>query len=359
MSGDPVEESSQAVRQGFVQALQTAHTTAALMRGQSGHARSKAESEQRMQHADAKEHRSSVEHWMRVRNAVEAADHARDLNTARVEEVRARIERGGEQHTLEQRQKQRQIERADADLTRRNMAGSLERRQSRELHDAKITAYKNRETRANELHELDVDYKQLLIDIRRRAAGFSDTLSAHGDTGEAMASAAAFAAAKSAEDLSPQHADEAEAFAERFTEDTGSDPSTIIDAALVEDIDPAQGSAHQMSPLALDSGPFIIDAALVEDIDFPSSAAHRSPRVAIEDVIGLTEELSLATHLTHEFADLVSEPDTVSDGGSVIGNAVDAAGLTGDSPTPATDFEIETELSTAAMPRTPDLGQEL
>ncbi|WP_039804465.1 hypothetical protein [Nocardia araoensis] len=329
MSGDPVEESSQAVRQGFVQALQTAHTTAALMRGQSGHARSKAESEQRMQHADAKEHRSSVEHWVRVRNAVEAADHARDLNTARVEEVRARIERGGEQHTLEQRQKQRQIERADADLTRRNMAGSLERRQSRELHDAKITAYKNRETRANELHELDVDYKQLLIDIRRRAAGFSDTLSAHGDTGEAMASAAAFAAAKSAEDLSPQHADEAEAFAERFTEDTGSDP------------------------------PAIIDAALVEDIDFPSSAAHRLPRVAIEDVIGLTEELSLATHLTHEFADLVGEPDTVSDEASVIGNAVDATGLTGDNSTPAMDFEIETELSNAAMPRTPDLGHEL
>ncbi|MER7450386.1 hypothetical protein ABTW96_08865 [Nocardia beijingensis] len=308
--------------------MQTAHTTAALMRGQSGHARSKAESEQRMQHADAKEYRSSVEHWVRVRNAVEAADHARDLNTARVEEVRARIERGGEQHTLEQRQKQRQIERADAELTRRNMAGSLERRQSRELHNAKITAYTNRETRANELHELDVEYKQLLIDIRRRAAGFSDTLSAHGDTGEAMASAAAFAAATSAEDLSPQHADEAEAFAERFTEDTGNDPPTIIDATLV-------------------------------DIDSPSSAAHQSPQVAIEDVIGLTEELSLATHLTHEFADLVSEPDTMSDEGTVIGNAVDAAGLTGDSSTPAMDFEIETELSTAAMSPTPDPGQEL
>ncbi|MGW5217382.1 hypothetical protein ACWEQA_05900 [Nocardia sp. NPDC004085] len=358
MSGDPVEESSQAVRQGFVQALQTAHTTAALMRGQSGHARSKAESEQRMQHADAKEYRSSVEHWVRVRNAVEAADHARDLNTARVEEVRARIERGGEQHTLEQRQNQRQIERADADLTRRNMAGSLERRQSRELHNAKITAYTNRETRANELHELDVEYKQLLIDIRRRAAGFSDTLSAHGDTGEAMASAAAFAAAKSAEDLSPQHADEAEAFAERFTEDTGSDPSTIIDAALVEDIDPAQGSAHPMPPLAIESGPSIIDATLV-DIDSPSSEAHQSPQVAIEDVIGLTEELSLATHLTHEFADLVGEPDAMSDEGSVIDDAVDAAGLTGNSSTPAMDFEIETELSTAAMSRTPDLGREL
>ncbi|MGY1898400.1 hypothetical protein [Nocardia gipuzkoensis] len=357
MSGDPVEESSQAVRQGFVQALQTAHTTAALMRGQSGHARSKAESEQRIRHADAKEYRSSVEHWVRVTNAVEAADHARDLNSARVDEVRARIGRGGEQHTLEQRRTQRQIERADADLTRRNMAGSLERRQSRDLHDAKITAYKNRETRATELHQLDVEYKKLLIDIRRRAAGFSDTLSAHGDAGETMASAAAFAAAKGAEGLSPQHAEEADAYAERFTEDTGSDPSVIIDAALVEDIDFAQGPS-EVSPLAIESGPSIIDATIVEDIDSSLSAVGKPSPVAIEDVIGLTEELSLATHISHEFAGLISEPDTASDGGSVIGDAFDAAGLIHGS-TPAVDFGIEAELSTGEMPRTPDLGREL
>ncbi|MGY1960868.1 hypothetical protein [Nocardia gipuzkoensis] len=358
MSGDPVEESSQAVRQGFVQALQTAHTTAALMRGQSGHSRSKAESEQRIRHADAKEHRSSVEHWVRVTNGVEAADHARHLNSARVDEVRARIQRGGEQHELEQRQKQQQIERADADLTRRNMAGSLERRQSRELHQAKITAYKNRETRDDKLHKLDVEYKKLLIDVRRRAAGFSDSLSTHGDTGEAMASAAAFAAAKGAEGLSPQHAAEADAYAERFTEDTGSDPSVIIDAALVEDIDSAHGQ-RQVSPLAIESGPSTIDATIVEDIDSSLSAVGKPPPVTIEDVIGLTEELSLATHISHEFADLISEPDTASDDGSVVGDAVDAAGLIHVGSTPAMDFGIEAELSTGEIPRTPDLGREL
>ncbi|WP_249645232.1 hypothetical protein [Nocardia sputi] len=360
MSGDPVEESSQAMRQGFVQALQTAHTTAALMRGQSGHARSKAESDQRIRHADAKEHRSSVEHWVRVTNAVEAAGHARDLNSARVDEVRARIQRGDQQHTLEQRQKQRQIERADTDLARREKAGSLERRQSRELHRAKLTAYGNRETRENELHELDVEYKNMLIDIRRRAAGFSDTLSAHGDTGEAMSSAAAFAAAKGAEGLSHQHADEADAYAERFTEDTGSDPSSVIDATLVDDIDPTFGAAApESAALAIEAGPSIIDATTVEDIDFPLSTARRPSAVAIEDVIGLTEELSIATHLTHEFADLVGEPDTTSDEGSVIGDAIDAAGLTDDGATPVLDFGIEAELPDAAMPRTPDLGHEL
>ncbi|WP_280312026.1 hypothetical protein [Nocardia abscessus] len=361
MSGDPVEESSQAMRQGFVQALQTAHTTAALMRGQSGHARSKAESDQRIRHADAKEHRSSVEHWMRVTHAVEAAGHARDLNGAKVDEVRARIQRGDEQHTLEQRQKQRQIERADTDLARREKVGSLELKQSRELHRAKLTAYEKRETRADELHGLDVEYKNLLIDIRRRAAGFSDTLSAHGDTGQAMASAAAFAAAKGAEGLSEQHADEADAYAERFTEDTGSDPSSVIDAALVddiEDIDPPFGGAAPASlPSAIESGPSIIDATIVEDIDSPLSTARQPSPVAIEDVIGLTEELSVATHLAHEFADLVGAPDP--DAGSVIGDAVDAAGLTDDGTTPVMDFGIDTELPDAAMPRTPDLGHEL
>ncbi|MGY2087904.1 hypothetical protein [Nocardia gipuzkoensis] len=331
------------------------------MRGQSGHARSKAESDQRIRHADAKEHRSSVEHWMRVTHAVEAAGHARDLNGAKVDEVRARIQRGDEQHTLEQRQKQRQIERADTDLARREKVGSLELKQSRELHRAKLTAYEKRETRADELHGLDVEYKNLLIDIRRRAAGFSDTLSAHGDTGQAMASAAAFAAAKGAEGLSEQHADEADAYAERFTEDTGSDPSSVIDAALVddiEDIDPPFGGAAPASlPSAIESGPSIIDATIVEDIDFPLSTARRPSAVAIEDVIGLTEELSVATHLAHEFADLVGDPDP--DAGSVIGDAVDAAGLTDDGATPVMDFGIETELPDAAMPRTPDLGHEL
>ncbi|MGQ4618989.1 hypothetical protein [Nocardia sp. R7R-8] len=354
MSGDPVEESGQAVRQGFVQALQTAHTTAALLRGQGGQVRSRAESEQRMRHADAKEGRSSFEHWVRVVNAAEAAGHARELNTARVEEIRARVERGDQQHNLEQRRTQRQIERADADLTRRNMAGSLERRHSRELHDAKITAYQNRETRAEEIHELDVTYKELLIDIRRRAAGFSDTLTAHGDTGQAAASAAAFAAAKSAERLSPQNAAESDAYSERFAADTGNDYNHVVDATVV-DVHHVEDSGARVYD------PHLVDTSTGEDVDdlYPTAGAGWTSSVAIEDVIGLTEELALATHLSRQLAGLDGEvADSGVDEGSMISDAVEAAGLGGDNATPSMGFGLEAEVSTAAMSATPDPGLE-
>lgn len=331
MSGDPVEESSQAMRQGFVQALQTAHTTAALMRGRGGESRSRAESDQRIRLADAKELRSVIEHQQRVFNAGQAAGLARDLNTAKVDEVRARIERGGEMHEMEQWIKEGQAERADADLDRRNAAGELEREQNSELHEWKVDAYANRETRAAELHELDVEYKELLIESRRRAAGFSDTLSAHGESGEAMASAAAFAAAKSAEGLSEELGDEFDAYAERFVEDTGSDYTDIIDADIVEDFD---------------------------DLDVTVQARSRSSSVAVEDIAGLTEELSFATHITHEFADLDGDPDPDPDAGSVIAEAVDAAGLTSETLAEDMDFGPEEGPPTTHVSPIPDLGMQ-
>ncbi|WP_433620918.1 hypothetical protein [Nocardia sp. CA-120079] len=331
MSGDPVEESSQAMRQGFVQALQTAHTTAALMRGRGGESRSRAESDQRIRLADSKELRSVIEHHQRVFNAGQAAGLARELNTAKVDEVRARIERGGEMHEMEQWIKEGQAERADADLDRRNAAGELEREQNSELHEWKIGAYANRETRATDLHELDVEYKELLIESRRRAAGFSDTLSAHGETGEAMASAAAFAAAKSAEGLSEELDDEFDAYAERFVEDTGSDYTDIIDADIIEDFDDHDATAH---------------------------ARSRSSSVAVEDIAGLTEELSFATHLTHEFADLGGDPDPDPDAGSVIADAVDAAGLTSETLADDMDFGPEEDPPMTHVSPNPDPGMQ-
>lgn len=331
MSGDPVEESSQAMRQGFVQALQTAHTTAALMRGRGGESRSRAESEQRVRHAAAKDWRSFIEHRQRVFNAAESARQARDLNTAKVEEVRARIERGGDMHELEEWIKQRQAERADADLDRRDAAGELEREHNIQIQGWKVDAYANREARAEELHELEVEYKQLLIDIRRRAAGFSDTLTSQGDSGEAMASAAAFAAAKGADGLSEQLDDDFDAYDKRFVEDTGADYTDIIDADIVEDF---------------------------ADLDVTVPQQNRSSAVAMEDIVGLTEELSFATHLTHEFGDLVGDPDTEPAQGAVIGEAVDAAGLTGDGLAEATDFGVEVDPPAMNVSPIPDLGMQ-
>ncbi len=278
MSGDPVEESGQAVRQGFLQALQTAHTTNALLRSRGGDSRSAAESDQRLDLAAAKDERSSVEHHARLHGL--GVD--RDLSITKIEEVRDRIANNQKVTEVEVRLKEGQIARADADLVRRDEAGALERDHNTEIHRHKIDGYVNREIRAVELHELDVEYKQLLIDIRRRAAGFTETLHhTDGDTGRGMAAAAQFAAADATADLSPHTQAAAEAYRERFTADTGRNPEDMFDAG---------------------------ERASVGD-----SWSH-----AFDDIAGLAEDLTMAAHLHHEFGVSINGLDPPS-AGAVIG----------------------------------------
>ncbi|MET8779009.1 hypothetical protein ABZV58_28735 [Nocardia sp. NPDC004654] len=324
MSGDPVEESSQVVRQGFVQALQTAHTTAALMRGRGGEARTKAEHLQRMNHATAKEQRSITEHHIRVVDAIESARQMGDLNTAKVEEVRARIRRDGELHELETRQKERQIERADTDLARRQSAGELEREHKTEIHQHRIDGYINRETRAVEVHQLEVEYKQLLIEIRRRAAGFSDSLTDLGDSGAGMASAAAFASAQAAERLSDQHAQAAAAYRERLAEDTDLDVDELLE--------------HDLAELA---------AAFEEAGPWTGS---------LDDLAGLTEELSYATHLEHDLGDVAAEAEVEVLDGEVVEEAVKATGVTDVDYRLVIDAEIVIDPVEPELGPVPDLG---
>ncbi|MBF6439693.1 hypothetical protein [Nocardia cyriacigeorgica] len=314
MSGDPVEESSVAVRQGFVQALQTAHTTAALMQRRGGEARSLAEHNLRMSNDAAREKRSVTEHEMRVFDAIEKAYQGRELHSAKVEEVRERIKRAGELHKRDLEYKKDQIERGEKDLDRRNTDFLLERGRRNAVHDKQIEGYKAREERAGELHKLDVEYKQLLIRIRRRAAGFSDTLTSAGEKGEAMASAAAFATAQATSDLSDTHRDAAAAFTERFAEDTGLDPSALID-----------------------------DAA--------SDSPHWEPNAAgaelLDNLTRLTEELSMAAHLDQGAA--ATNPDPTARG-QVIDAVIAAAGADQDSadPDPAADPTLDLNPDLAA-----------
>ncbi|WP_068056375.1 hypothetical protein [Nocardia xishanensis] len=327
MSGDPVEEGSQVVRQGFVQALQTAHTTAALMRGRGGESRSKAEHVQRMNDAAAKEQRSSLEHWIRVRDAIESSSQARELNSARVQEVRARIWRGGQLHELDMRHKERQIERADEDLDRRNAAGRLERKQKKELHKHQVDGYVNREARAVEMHNLEVEYKQLLIDIRRRAAGFADSLTEHGDAGAAMGSAAAFANAQTAEGLSDKHQQAAAAYRARLAEDAGMD---VDDFEALADLAAAWEQA----------GPW---------------------QGALDDVAGLTEQLSFATQLEHDTGDVVVDAEVLDAGardGSLIETAIETAGLTGVDYDAVIDVDIELDPVEIPLGPVPETGVE-
>ncbi|VFA96274.1 hypothetical protein [Nocardia cyriacigeorgica] len=318
MSGDPVEESSVAVRQGFVQALQTAHTTAALMQRRGGETRSLAEHNQRMSNDAAREKRSLTEYQMRVFDAIEKAYQGRELHSAKVEEVRERIKRGGELHKKDLEYRKDQIERGREDLDRRNTDSFLERGRRNAVHNKQIAGYKAREERAAELHKLDVEHKNLLIKIRRRAAGFSDTLTSAGPAGEAMASAAAFATAQAASDLSDTHRDAAAAFTERFAEDTGLDPGALID-------------------------------------DTASDSPHWEPNAAgaelLDNLTGLTEELSMAAHLDQGAAATNPVPTAP---GQVIDAVIAAAGADQDSvdpdPDPVADPDLDLAAEAAASP---------
>ncbi|MGW4370345.1 hypothetical protein ACWEKT_32340 [Nocardia takedensis] len=216
MSGDPVEESGQQLRQGAIQAFQMAHTTAALMRGRGGESRSRAEHGQRLTHADQREARSAAEHQVRVEATIFETRSKIEVNTARISEIKGRMKINTQAHELAEQESKARMERADHDLERRGMAADQQFDHNEDVQDAKLDAYEAREERAAELHELEVEYKQLLIDARRRAAGFVDSLSEHGPAGAAGESAAAFAAAE-AERVSSQAAADAAVSADAKT----------------------------------------------------------------------------------------------------------------------------------------------
>ncbi|MFC8529190.1 hypothetical protein [Nocardia sp. NPDC057227] len=345
MSGDPVEESGQALRQGFVQALQTAHSTAAMVRSRGGDARSVAAHRQQMRLAETREGRSLIEHGLRVDAAGEAREQAATLAAAKVDEVQARIRRGGEAHRMDQRVNRRGIERADADLARRTRLDDQEYRHREETHTDQRTAHTNREIRLDELHELDQQYKQLLIDIRDRATDLTDTLTATGPDGEAMAATAGFAAADAAADLSEQHAADAAAYRERLIDDTGRDPGDVATAPAPGEPGKqkqgpaARGTATTPAGYVIDvelDPAAIIDAEIVDvervDADRPPRAASAQRELTAAPVTGagaaadLAADLSIAAHLAHTAAE-ASDPAPDTDAGAVISEAIAATGV--------------------------------
>ncbi|WP_158682422.1 hypothetical protein [Nocardia cyriacigeorgica] len=299
MTGDPVEESGQAMRMGFVQALQTAHTTAALLQRRGGESRSRAEHEQRLSTDAAREQRSQVEHWMRVSDAMTKARQGNELHQAKLKEVNARIRRGRELHDLEVDYKQAQIDRGEQDLDRRNTDSVLER------------------GRRDKLHELDVEYKKLLIEIRRRAAGFSDTLSDNGQTGAAATATAAFAAAQASSDLSDAHRAAADAYAERVADDTGLDVGALIDEA------------------------------------FPTEPPKQTPTMSGTELLdrlnALTDQLTMALHLRQTVAEPAHEPAPKSEGLVIDAEIVEIA----DADTADADPADEPAVTQATTPTPP------
>lgn len=331
MNGDPVEESSQAIGRGFIQALQTAHTTSGLIRGRGGDSRSRAEHEQRVELAAAKDVRSAVEHQARLGGL--GLEH--ELARQRIAEVRARIDNAARVTDVEVRHKEHQITRADKDLTRRETDSELARDQSREVHEKRISSYTNRETREQQLHDLEVQIKQSILDARRRAAGFTDSLyRPENPQGPGQAAAAQFAAADAVRDLSPDAEADATAYRERFVDDTGIEPEDLFDNS--------------------------------EFAEVSDSWSH-----GLGDITGLAEDLTMSAHFRHEFGYSADDPDTyvdveIVDISEVIDSAVTATAVHDIDPSaPDPDLTVADGEGGARVPGTeielwrpqPDLGQ--
>ncbi|MFI6956630.1 hypothetical protein ACIBJI_24585 [Nocardia sp. NPDC050408] len=346
MSGDPVEEGGQAVRQGFIQAFQTGAMVGNFLQRRGGESRSVAEHLQRMEDAGARELRDRQLHWAKIQGYVDrhtqgqrlfeldeqaklddqtrkAAVHQRQLDG-----YNDRARWGEALNKAEIKVKSEQTRRGNADLQRRDRESAAEQRRKNEIHQLQKAGYGDRAKYAKGLYDLDVEYKKLLIDIRRRAAGFSETLStASGDDVAAgMHAAAGFAATQHTADLSEEHRTHAAAYDERFTDDTGLDPQTYLDG----DPDPAQpGTVLVPDGTSRDDDLPYIDVETVDIDQIDMETRTRYPEPLLDAVAGLTEELTLGVWAEHLLDDVV-DPDqgVVADTGNGIATAIEDAGLT-------------------------------
>ncbi|WP_063041795.1 hypothetical protein [Nocardia pseudovaccinii] len=347
MTGDPVEEGGQAVRQGFIQAFQTGAMVGNFLQRRGAESRSVEEHLQRMQDAGARELREGQLHWAKLQGYAdrqtqgqrlfELDEQAKRDDQTRKQAVHQRQldgyndrARWGEAlNNAEIEVKSEQIRRGNADLKRRDRESAAEQQRKNETHQLQKDGYADRSKYAKDLYDLDVKYKKLLIDIRRRAAGFSETLSTtSGEDAATHHASVGFAAAHHTADLSEEHRTHAAAYDERFSDDTGTDPQTYLDG------DPDTGQpGTTMVPYGTspdDDLPYI-DVETVEVNEIDVATRTRNPEPLLDAVAGLTEELTLGVHAEHLLDDVAGpRPGVVADTGDGIGAAIEDAGLTGE-----------------------------
>ncbi|WP_405135464.1 hypothetical protein [Nocardia sp. NBC_01388] len=291
--GDPVEEGGQAVRAGFVQAMQTAAMTMNLLQRRGAESRSRAEFERRTDDSELRAQQNTEVHELKVAGYQTRQDNESELHQLDTHFKNRQIDRAEELHGLERQIKRRVLERGDADLDRRAADSAAERANKDEIHQVQRQNLLNRGSWEKERHDLDVEYKQLLIEIRRRAAGFTETLNGQDrDQSAGMHAAAAYAAAHSTADLSEQHQSNADAFTERLTEDTDLTVDDLLDT----------------------------DAA-------PSLPGSDMTPAVSRAVTGLAEELNFYIVVNHHAQQNTSTPESPSIDGTMIEAAIAAADI--------------------------------
>ncbi|WP_157116968.1 hypothetical protein [Nocardia vaccinii] len=318
-SGDPVEDGGQAVRAGFVQAMQTAAMTMNLLQRRGAESRSVTEFNTRQGIAGLQ--------WQ---GYVDRAAQGKELHDLEVQIKRARLDNdaaeAGRRESAHENTEQRRNQ-----LHGLHVQGQrAERNRKDAIHTKQLDGYNTRAVYARHLHSLDVRYKKLLIEGRERALGFAETLAADQDRAAYTTgvSTAAWAAAQSAAGLSPEHADQASAWDERVAEDTG---WGRLFASLF----------HSE------------DQDLDDDLDATADAGGwRWPSEAFEPVPGLAQELVYGIYGEQQYRTVALGEDAAQDTGAWIGEVVEATWPTDTQP-PAIEATPGSPAPQAAVQESP------
>lgn len=323
-NGDPVDEGGQAVKAGFVQAMQTAAMTMNLLQRRGSESRSRQEFAQRQDDRIAEQQRKNHLHAAQIQGYLDRGQHGHLEHWADMAIKAGRYR----EHLLEMQVKNARLQhdqdRADrakdsdkATEERRDKAHGLQVRALRgeynrkdAIHTQQLRRYDKQIAQDQRLHDQKVEYQKLLIEARKRALGLTETLT-DTDPGNARAHAAraGWAAAEATADMSDDHRTAADAWAERYGEDTGNDPRTTLAEARTE------------------------AAALDDAVD---ELHNQTSALSAEYTLVSYGESQLRDNNSHSAADPTRRPGADSGeelevlDGEVIDVAVEVSGVTGD-----------------------------
>ncbi|OXR40041.1 hypothetical protein B7C42_07886 [Nocardia cerradoensis] len=325
-NGDPVDEGGQAVKAGFVQAMQSAAMTMNLLQRRGSESRSRQEFAQRQDDRIAEQQRKNHVHGAQIQGYIDRAQHGRlehwadmAIKAGRYREhlLEMQVKNARLQHDQDRADRAKDSDKATEErrdkvhgLQVRALRGEYNRKEA--IHTQQLRRYEKQIAQDRRLHDLKVEYQQLLIEARKRALGLTETLT-ETDPGAARAHAASagWAAAEATANLSDEHRVAADAWAERYGEDTGNDPRTTLHTARTESAaldDDADGLRTQM--IALSAEYTLASYGEAQIRDFGAAASNRPDAGSGEELEVLDGEvISVAVETTGVTGDLDMEVD--------------------------------------------------
>jgi hypothetical protein len=319
-NGDPVDEGGQAVKAGFVQAMQTAAMTMNLLQRRGSESRSRQEFAQRQDDRIAEQQRKNHVHGAQIQGYIDRAQHGRlehwadmAIKAGRYREhlLEMQVKNARLQHDQDRADRAKDSDEATEErrdkvhgLQVRALRGEYNRKDA--IHTQQLRRYDKQIAQDRRLHDLKVEYQQLLIEARKRALGLTETLTdTDPGTARAHAASAGWAAAEATADLSDDHRAHADAWAERYGEDTGNNPRTTLADARAEAaaLDDAVDELHNhMNTLAAEYTLLSYGEAQMRTFDAESGRDDATSDEALEVLDG--EVIDVAIEVTGVTGDL-------------------------------------------------------